>query len=145
MSQARTEREYWRHGHSTETDFIYVTTQSLTYDALKRLSEDVGRKRTLLVCCKAFNAKEDAFDNLTLRKIPQVVLKKCEWGRDDYSLKIAKVAPPEEAGRGCDAETDADTAPGRDAGEEAHAQAAQEAGRRSDARHVRQARRGREP
>lgn len=90
------EREYWRHGHSTETDFIYVTTQSLTYDALKRLSEDVGRKRTLLVCCKAYNAKDDAFDNITLRKIPQVVLKKCEWGRDDYSLKIAKVAPPEE-------------------------------------------------
>jgi adenine-specific DNA-methyltransferase len=93
---SRDEREYWRHGHSTETDFIYVTTQSLTYDALKRLSEDVGRKRTLLVCCKAYNAKEDAFDNITLRKIPQVVLKKCEWGRDDYSLKIAKVAPPEE-------------------------------------------------
>lgn len=93
---SRDEREYWRHGHSTETDFIYVTTQSLTYDALKRLSEDVGRKRTLLVCCKAYNAKDDAFDNLTLRKIPQVVLKKCEWGRDDYSLKIAKVAPPEE-------------------------------------------------
>lgn len=91
------EREYWRHGHSTETDFIYVTTQSLTYDALKRLSEDVGRKRTLLVCCKAYNAKDDAFENLTLRKIPQVVLKKCEWGRDDYSLKIAKVAPAEEA------------------------------------------------
>jgi len=90
------EREYWRHGHSTETDFIYVTTQSLTYDALKRLSEDVGRNRTLLVCCKAYNAKDDAFDNITLRKIPQVVLKKCEWGRDDYSLKIAKVPPPEE-------------------------------------------------
>lgn len=93
---SRDEREYWRHGHSTETDFIYVTTQSLTYDALKRLSEDIGRKRTLLVCCKAYNAKDDAFENLTLRKIPQVVLKKCEWGRDDYSLKIAKPAPPEE-------------------------------------------------
>lgn len=93
---SRDEREYWRHGQSTETDFIYVTTQSLTYDALKRLSEDVGRKRTLLVCCKAYNAKDDAFDNITLRKIPQVVLKKCEWGRDDYSLKIAKVAPPDE-------------------------------------------------
>lgn len=104
------EREYWRHGHSTETDFIYVTTQSLTYDALKRLSEDVGRKRTLLVCCKAYNAKEDAFDNITLRKIPQVVLKKCEWGRDDYSLKIAKVAPPEEGAETVPPEPDAEAA-----------------------------------
>ncbi len=104
------EREYWRHGHSTETDFIYVTTQSLTYDALKRLSEDVGRKRTLLICCKAYNAKEDAFDNITLRKIPQVVLKKCEWGRDDYSLKIAKVAPPEEPVATAPPEPEAETA-----------------------------------
>lgn len=81
--------EYWRHGHSTETDFIYVTTQSLTYDALKKLSEEVGPKRTLLVCCKAFNAKEDSFANLTVKKIPHSILAKCEWGRDDYSLRIA--------------------------------------------------------
>ncbi|MET3614759.1 adenine-specific DNA-methyltransferase [Rhizobium aquaticum] len=83
--------EYWRHGYSTETDFIYVTTQSLTYEALKRLSEEVGPKRTLLVCCKAFNAKEDSFDNLTIKKIPHSILAKCEWGRDDYSLRIANL------------------------------------------------------
>lgn len=83
--------EYWRHGYSTETDFIYVTTQSLTYDALKKLSEEVGPKRTLLVCCKAFNAKEDSFANLTVKKIPHSILSKCEWGRDDYSLRIANL------------------------------------------------------
>jgi len=83
--------EYWRHGHSTENDFIYVTTQSLTFDALKKLSEEVGPKRTLLVCCKAYNAQEDSFTNLTVRKIPHSILSKCEWGRDDYSLRIAKL------------------------------------------------------
>lgn len=83
--------EYWRHGHSTETDFIYVTTQALTYDALKKLSEEVGTKRTLLVCCKAFNAKEDSFPNLTVKKIPHSILAKCEWGRDDYSLRISNL------------------------------------------------------
>ncbi|MBD9385683.1 site-specific DNA-methyltransferase [Agrobacterium sp. AGB01] len=83
--------DYWRHGHSTETDFIYVTTQSLTYDALKKLSEEVGPNRTLLVCCKAYNAKEDSFPNLTVKKIPHSILSKCEWGRDDYSLRIANL------------------------------------------------------
>jgi len=83
--------EYWRHGHSTENDFIYVTTQSLTFDALKKLSEEVGPKRTLLVCCKAYNAQEDSFTNLTVRKIPHSILSKWEWGRDDYSLRIAKL------------------------------------------------------
>lgn len=89
--------EYWRHGHSTETDFIYVTTQSLTHDALKKLAEEVGPHRTLLICCKAFSAKESAFDNLTIKKIPQTVLSKCEWGRDDYSLRIANLPPADDA------------------------------------------------
>jgi len=88
--------EYWRHGYSTERDFIYVTTQSLTHSAAKKLSEEVGADRTLLVCCKAFSAKESAFPNLTLKKIPQAVLTKCEWGRDDYSLRVASLPPAPE-------------------------------------------------
>jgi adenine-specific DNA-methyltransferase len=82
---------YWQHGHSSETDFIYVTTQSLTHDALRKLSEEVGAKRTLLVCCKAFSGREASFLNLTIKKIPQVILAKCEWGRDDYSLQVANL------------------------------------------------------
>jgi adenine-specific DNA-methyltransferase len=84
---------YWQHGHSTECDFIYVTTQSLTHDALKKLSEEVGPDRTLLICCKAFSAREAAFKNLTLKKIPQAVLTKCEWARDDYILSVANLPP----------------------------------------------------
>jgi adenine-specific DNA-methyltransferase len=81
---------YWQHGDATERDFIYVTTQSLTYDALMALSMEVGAERTLLVCCKAFRARLSDFPNLTVKKIPQAVLENCEWGRDDYSLNIAK-------------------------------------------------------
>ena len=86
---------FWQQGFSTERDFIYVTTQSLTHDALKALSLEVGTERTLLVCCKAFRARLSDFQNLTVKKIPQAVLENCEWGRDDYSLSIAK--PPEDS------------------------------------------------
>jgi adenine-specific DNA-methyltransferase len=88
--------EYWRHGYSTERDFIFVTTANVTHDQLRAISEDVGPDRTLLVCCKAFNARADAFDNLTVKKIPQAVLARCEWGRDDYSLRIAEASPSPE-------------------------------------------------
>lgn len=80
--------EYWRHGQSSERDFIYVTTASLTHDQLKAISLDVGPERSLQICCKAFAAKADEFENLTIKKIPLTVLSRCEWGRDDYSLKI---------------------------------------------------------
>lgn len=93
--------EYWNHGHSTERDFIYVTTQALTHTMLAALSHEVGPDRRLLICCKAFSGKADAFDNLTIRKIPQAVLANCEWGRNDYSLQITasyEAPAPEPAG-----------------------------------------------
>lgn len=83
---------YWRHGFSTESDFIYVTTQTLNAEQLQALSDDVGPNRTLLVCCSAFRLNADAiasrFPNLTVKKIPKMVLQKCEWGHDDYSLNV---------------------------------------------------------
>lgn len=93
---APNETAYWEHGHSTERDFIYVTTQQLTHEQLLQLSADVGPERSLLVMCSAFRGKTDAYPNLTIKKIPKTVLSRCEWGRDDYSLEVAnlKPAPP---------------------------------------------------
>lgn len=84
------QEHYWQHGRSTEADFIYVTTQTLTREQLAVLSAEVGPSRTLLICCGAFRANADEFTNLTLKKIPQAVLHRCEWGKDDYSLAIAE-------------------------------------------------------
>jgi adenine-specific DNA-methyltransferase len=79
---------WWKHGFSSERDFIYVTTQSLSAEQLQGLSEEVGSKRTLLICCAAYRGKQDRFPNLTVKKIPKMVLAKCEWGHDDYSLNV---------------------------------------------------------
>ncbi|MDB9436358.1 site-specific DNA-methyltransferase [Dolichospermum lemmermannii CS-548] len=78
---------YWQHGYSTERDFIYVTTQNLSQEQLSQLADEVGQERTLLVLCSAFRGKVDIFPNLTIKKIPQQILSRCEWGHDDYSLK----------------------------------------------------------
>lgn len=88
---------YWQQGRSTENDFIYVTTQTLTKEQLTALSDEVGDKRSLLVCCSAFRCRADAFPNLTLKKIPLTVLHKCEWGHDDYSLNVANLPKAEAA------------------------------------------------
>jgi adenine-specific DNA-methyltransferase len=96
---APSDTEYWIHGQSTERDYIYVTTQTLTREQLHKLSDEVGENRSLLVCCSAFRVKDTAqFANLTIKKIPTMVLNRCEWGRDDYSLEIRnlpQVAEPE--------------------------------------------------
>jgi len=89
FAYAPSETVYWQHGHSTENDFIYVTTQTLTREQFQKLSDEVGETRSLLVMCGAFRVKNlDEFPNLTVKKIPKAVLSRCEWGRDDYSLEI---------------------------------------------------------
>ncbi|MDY0038471.1 MAG: site-specific DNA-methyltransferase [Zoogloea oleivorans] len=95
FSYAPSQSTFWQHGRSTETDFIYVTTGSLSHDQLRVISEEVGNERTLLICCKAFMADVTAFPNLTLKKIPKTVLHKCEWDHDDYSFSIDVLAEPE--------------------------------------------------
>jgi adenine-specific DNA-methyltransferase len=96
FTYAPSEVHWWQHGHSSERDFIYVTTQNLSAEQLQALSEEVGAERSLLVCCSAFRGitaaqAAERWPNLTLKKIPKMVLARCEWGHDDYSLNVANL------------------------------------------------------
>jgi adenine-specific DNA-methyltransferase len=84
---APSDSAYWQHGYSTERDFIYVTTANLTHEQLQQLSDEVGPERSLLVLCTAFRGRGD-YLYLTVKKIPKQVLSRCEWGHDDYSLRV---------------------------------------------------------
>ena len=96
FAYAPSESLWWQQGHSSERDFIYVTTQTLSADQLSALSEEVGADRSLLVCCGAYRGVTAAqaaerWPNLTLKKIPKMVKDRCEWGHDDYSLNVANL------------------------------------------------------
>ena len=105
FTYAPSETRWWQHGHSSERDFLFVTTQNLSADQLQALSDEVGSEQSLLVCCAAFRGVTAAqasqrWPNLTLKKIPKMVLARCEWGHDDYSLNVANLpmaAPEPEA------------------------------------------------
>nr|WP_314169038.1 site-specific DNA-methyltransferase [uncultured Neisseria sp.] len=95
------ENLWWQHGYSSESDFIYVTTQSLSVEQLQVLSDEVGAGRSLLICCSAWRGitadqAAERFPNLSLKKIPKMILKRCEWGHDDYSLNVANLPMAEE-------------------------------------------------
>lgn len=88
---------WWNHGYSTETDFIYTTTQNLSQEKLELLSEEVGSDKTLLVMCGAFRCKADRFANLTLKKLPKEIVSRCQWAHDDYSLNVRNLPMAESA------------------------------------------------
>jgi len=88
FSYAPSEATWWQHGRSSERDYLFVTTRYLSFAELQDLSEEVGPERSLLVLAKAFDREGEVLGNLTVRKIPEEILGKCEWDHDDYSLKI---------------------------------------------------------
>ena len=101
FSYEPSETRWWQHGHSSERDFIYVTTQNLSGDQLQALADEVGEEQSLLVCCAAYHGVTAAkaaerWPNLTLKKIPKMVLARCEWGHDDYSLNVANLPMAQE-------------------------------------------------
>ncbi|MBI4696525.1 MAG: site-specific DNA-methyltransferase [Gammaproteobacteria bacterium] len=102
FTYAPSDAVYWQHGHSTERDFVYVTTASLTHEQLQQLADEVGPDRSLLVLCTAFRARADAYPNLTVKKIPKQVLSRCEWGHDDYSSQVENLPkePPKPGQQG---------------------------------------------
>lgn len=85
---------YWKQGQSSEHDYIYTTTQFLTVESLDAISETMQEGESLLICCTAFQ-KECATHapNITVKKIPQMLLGRCEFNKDDYSLNIIDMPP----------------------------------------------------
>jgi len=82
---------FWKQGYSTENDFIFTTTQFITVELLDRIHEEMGEDESLLICAKTFqDACVSRHENITIKKIPKVLLGKCEFGKDDYSLNITE-------------------------------------------------------
>ena len=78
---------YWKQGYSSEKNFIFTTTMNVEEQLLAEISQALG-DGNLLVCCGAFTGNKTAYDSITIKKIPQAILKKCQWGSAGYPLPI---------------------------------------------------------
>lgn len=83
---------YWKQGFSSEKSFIYTTTVTLQESTLEGIAQEVG-ENNLLICCGAFIGNPKAYPNITVKKIPTTILKKCEWGREGYPLNLRDYTP----------------------------------------------------
>lgn len=83
---------FWKQGYSRDKSYIYVTTNYIDSKMLDSISSDLGMMETLLVCAPAFDVGLDKrYDNIQVKKIPQSVLDKCEYGVDNYNLNVVDV------------------------------------------------------
>src|SRR5690348_4831503 len=86
------ENIYWKQGQSSEHDFIYTTSQFMTVKKLDHIHEQMKPDESLIICCKAFQRGcINKYGNISIKKIPQMLLDKCEFGKEDYSLNIVNM------------------------------------------------------
>lgn len=87
------ENIFWKQSKASENSYLFVTTSYITPATISQIEQMMGKDEYLLIACKAFDsACEGASKKITIKKIPQMLLKLCEFGKDDYSLNI--VNPP---------------------------------------------------
>jgi adenine-specific DNA-methyltransferase len=85
---------FWKQGKAQDNSYIFVTTQYFTAKELDIIACDLPEFEKLLICAPAFDiGLGKRYENIDVRKIPQSVLSKCEYGVDNYNLNI--VNPPE--------------------------------------------------
>jgi adenine-specific DNA-methyltransferase len=83
------ESTYYKQGQSAEQDFIFTTTQFLTVEAVDSIQDEMQPGETVLICCKSFQKEcKGKYCNITIKKIPLMLLGRCEYGKEDYSLNI---------------------------------------------------------
>jgi adenine-specific DNA-methyltransferase len=80
---------FWKQGYSYENSYIYTTTNFIDMIYLDLLAQELSHDDSLLICCQAFQeGTENRYDNISIKKIPQAVLDKCDFGVSNYDMNI---------------------------------------------------------
>lgn len=92
---------FWKQGHSSESDYIYTTTQHLTVETLEYIDSLLGEGETLLVCCTSHAAGlSNRFPRISVKRIPRMLLGRCAFDPEkSYDLNIItlpEVAPQDD-------------------------------------------------
>ena len=89
---------YWKQGFSSEKDFIFTTTHFITAEHIDKIYEEMQPGESLLIACKSYQeACENRHANISIKKIPHLLLGRCEYGKDDYSFNILNMRVDEDA------------------------------------------------
>lgn len=84
---------FWKQSKSNENSYLFVTTNHLTIELIKEIENKMSDDEFLLIACKSFEKTcLDYSNRIKIKKIPQMLLGKCEFGKDNYNLNI--VNPP---------------------------------------------------
>ena len=84
---------FWKQSIGNENSYLFVTTRHLNKAYLDSIKNTMDDTEYLIIACCSFDADlEKVYDTVTIKKIPQMLLDRCEFDKDDYNLNI--IHPP---------------------------------------------------
>ncbi|MDO9254930.1 MAG: site-specific DNA-methyltransferase [Bacteroidales bacterium] len=90
----------WKQGYATEFHFIFTTTNTVTPDVVEQILSELKPEESLMICCPAFvDGCNEISPRIELKKIPTLLLGKCEFGKEDYCTDTSIITMPADPDR----------------------------------------------
>lgn len=87
------EEQFWKQSYGSEKSYLFVTTRYVSKEYLSAIQTNMGNEEYLIIACRSFeDGVEKQYPNITVKKIPQMLLDRCEYGKENYNLNI--INPP---------------------------------------------------
>lgn len=81
--------EYFKQWVGTGRNYLFVTTQTLSTGLVRQIVSHLGTDESLVICPRKYEAGAELIDpRISIKKIPQSILKACQYGKKDYLLPI---------------------------------------------------------
>lgn len=87
------EEQFWKQAYGSENSYLFVTTRYVSKEYLSAIHSNMVETDYLIIACRSFeDGVEKQYPNITVKKIPQMLLDRCEFGKENYNLNI--INPP---------------------------------------------------
>ena len=84
---------FWKQSHGSENAYLFVTTRHLNAAFMQSIIGTMqGNESLVIACCSFDKGMEKINPHITVKKIPQMLLERCEFDKSDYNLNI--IHPP---------------------------------------------------
>lgn len=84
---------FWKQSHGNEKSYLFVTTRHLNVAFMDSIIGGMEDDEYLVIACCSFDKEVEKMNpHISVKKIPQMLLSRCEFDKADYNLKI--IHPP---------------------------------------------------
>ncbi|VEE83469.1 adenine specific DNA methylase Mod [Streptococcus milleri] len=84
---------FWKQSVGSENSYLFVTTRHIDASYIDSIQSTMEDDEFLIIACRSYSKDvEKRYLNIVIKKIPQMLLNRCEFNKENYNLNI--INPP---------------------------------------------------